>query len=62
MDVIRWELILPILIIELILIGLALFDWFRTKETNGPRWMWLLIILIINPFGPILYFLIGRKH
>ncbi|WNF38685.1 PLD nuclease N-terminal domain-containing protein [Bacillaceae bacterium IKA-2] len=55
-------LILPVAVIQLILVIVALIDWVRTEETNGPKWMWLLIILLVSLFGPILYFIIGRKN
>ncbi|MCF6137317.1 PLD nuclease N-terminal domain-containing protein [Pseudalkalibacillus berkeleyi] len=58
----RWDLILPIILIELVLIIVALVDLIRNKETNGPRWLWVILILFIQVFGPILYFLFGRKH
>ncbi|WP_077624343.1 PLDc N-terminal domain-containing protein [Sediminibacillus massiliensis] len=54
--------IAPLLIIELILVVVALVDWFKIEKTNGPKWMWLLIILFINLIGPILYFVVGRRQ
>ncbi|MGM7701379.1 PLD nuclease N-terminal domain-containing protein [Pseudalkalibacillus sp. Hm43] len=62
LQMIRWDLVIPIIIIQLILIVVALVDLIRHKETNGPRWMWVLIILLVNLFGPILYFIFGRKQ
>jgi hypothetical protein len=52
----------PILIIQLILIIVAIIDLVRIEKTNGPKWLWALIILFINIIGPILYFVIGRKR
>lgn len=52
----------PIIIIQLILLLVALIDVIRIKQTNGPKWMWVLIIICINIFGPILYFIFGRKE
>ncbi|WP_312472617.1 PLDc N-terminal domain-containing protein [Neobacillus sp.] len=54
-------IILPILIIQLILIIVAIIDLVRIEKTNGPKWLWVIIILFINIIGPILYFVIGRK-
>ncbi|OIJ15211.1 transcriptional regulator [Anaerobacillus arseniciselenatis] len=54
-------LLMPIAIIQIILAIVALIDLVRTEETYGPKWMWLLIILFISLFGPILYFTIGRR-
>ncbi|CAH2717485.1 Negative regulatory protein YxlE [Neobacillus rhizosphaerae] len=54
-------IIAPILIIQLILLIVAIFDLVRIEKTNGPKWLWVIIILFINIIGPILYFVIGRK-
>ncbi|MFP3490396.1 PLD nuclease N-terminal domain-containing protein [Staphylococcus sp. SIMBA_130] len=40
----------------------ALVSCIKQKETNGPKWMWILLILFVNLFGAILYFVIGRKN
>lgn len=55
-------LLAPLIIIQFILIIVALVDLFKTKETLGPKWLWLLIIVLITTIGPILYFIIGRKR
>ncbi|WP_226035348.1 PLD nuclease N-terminal domain-containing protein [Aquibacillus saliphilus] len=52
----------PIIIIEAILAIVALVAWFKTDETNGPKWMWLLLIIFIGVIGPILFFIIGRRQ
>lgn len=54
-------IVAPIIIINLILIVIAIVDLVRIEKTNGPKWMWVLIILFINLIGPILYFVIGRR-
>lgn len=59
---ISWNVILPILIISLALTVFALVDCIRTQQTNGPKWMWILIILLSNPLGPVFYFVIGRRQ
>lgn len=59
---INWALIAPLIVIELILKVIALIDWSKNKETNGPRWMWLLIILFINFLGSVFYFIFGRRQ
>lgn len=57
-----WQIIAPLILIQLILMTIALIDWFKTRQTNGPKWLWLLIILLVNTIGPILYFIFGRKE
>ncbi|HLS67165.1 MAG TPA: PLDc N-terminal domain-containing protein [Pseudogracilibacillus sp.] len=58
---INWLLLLPFIIIQIMLAISAIIDWVKVKSTNGPRIMWLFIILIVNIIGPILYFIFGRK-
>ena len=55
-------LLIPILIIQLVLIVVALRDLSGRAATNGPRWMWVIIIIFLNMLGPILYFLVGREE
>lgn len=58
---INWAIIMPIIIIQLILTIVAIIDLIRIEKTNGPKVLWVLIILFINLLGPILYFVIGRR-
>ena len=55
-------IIAPLLIIQLVLMITALVSLFRAETTNGPKWIWALIILFINTIGPIAYFIFGRSH
>ncbi|WP_419960553.1 PLDc N-terminal domain-containing protein [Psychrobacillus sp. BM2] len=61
-DSIPWMLILPLLIIQLLLVVVAVIDLVRVKNTNGPKWMWALIIIFINIIGPVIYFIVGRRN
>ncbi|HLR43377.1 MAG TPA: PLD nuclease N-terminal domain-containing protein [Pseudogracilibacillus sp.] len=58
---INWSLIAPLIIIQLILMVVALFDLRKQEETNGPKIVWLLVIILVNTIGPIIYFIFGRK-
>lgn len=62
MSSINWALVAPIIIIQVILMVIALIDLVRIEKTNGPKWMWALIIIIVNVLGPIAYFIIGRRN
>lgn len=59
---INWAVFAPIFIIQGILIIIALIDWIRIDETNGPKWLWLPIICLVGILGPVLYFVIGRRQ
>lgn len=52
---------LPIIIFNLLLIGVALYDWFQRKNRIAAPYAWLTAILLFQSLGPILYLVIGRK-
>ncbi len=58
---ISWGLIAPFLILQLILVVVALIDLSKQDNVNGPKWVWVLVILCINTIGPIIYFIFGRR-
>ncbi|CQR47258.1 Negative regulatory protein YxlE [Paraliobacillus sp. PM-2] len=57
-----FSLLAPLIALELILAIVAVIAWFKTEKTNGPRWLWLIIILLLQIIGPILFFVIGRRQ
>lgn len=54
-------LIIPVVLIELVLLITALVDLIRREQTHGPKWVWALVIVLVNFIGPIIYFVAGRK-
>jgi len=64
MDLLRQILpfLIPILLLQLALIIVALIDLARRERTRGPKWAWVLIIVLINFIGPIVYFILGREE
>ncbi|RCW62977.1 PLDc N-terminal domain-containing protein [Saliterribacillus persicus] len=59
---INFALLAPLLLIQLLLAIIGLVAWFKTEETNGPRMLWLVIILLVSYIGPILFFIFGRRQ
>lgn len=59
---IPWKVIAPILVLQFILMMVALVSCIREEKTNGPKWVWILIILFFNLLGSVLYFVIGRRN
>ena len=55
-------LLIPVIVIELGLMIAALVDLIRRPQTRGPKWAWVLVIVLINFLGPIIYFIAGRKE
>ena len=55
-------LLIPVVLIELGLMITALVDLVRREQTRGPKWVWALVIVLVNFIGPIIYFIAGRKE
>ncbi len=55
-------LIIPLVLLQLILIIVALVDLAKREKTRGPKWLWVVVIIIGELIGPILYFVIGREE
>ena len=55
-------LLIPVVLIELALLITALVDLIRREKTRGPKWVWVLVIVLFNFIGPIVYFVAGRKE
>jgi hypothetical protein len=59
----KWlPLLIPVLIIQFGLMVSAIIDLSKQEKTRGPKGVWILVILLINFIGPILYFVIGREE
>ncbi|WP_042346924.1 PLD nuclease N-terminal domain-containing protein [Bacillus massiliigorillae] len=56
------QILLPIAILQIILLVTALVSLIKQEHTNGPKWLWAIIIVFVNIIGPVLYFIIGRKE
>lgn len=54
-------LLAPLIVLQLVLMIAALVDLLRRERTRGPKWVWALIIVLVNMIGPIIYFLLGRE-
>ena len=51
-------------LIELVLDIIALVDLYRRPAQNvtlPSKWIWVIIIVLVNLLGAILYFAVGRK-
>jgi hypothetical protein len=55
-------LLIPIIIIQLGLQIYALVDLHRQEKVRGPKWAWVLIIILGEILGPVIYFFFGRKE
>jgi len=55
-------LIIPIALLELGLMIAALVDVIRREKTKGPKWVWIIVVVVFNLLGPIVYFIFGRDE
>jgi hypothetical protein len=55
-------LIAPLALIQFGLMAFAIYDLVKTDRIEEDRkWIWGVIIVVVNIIGPILYFLVGRR-
>lgn len=54
--------LIPVVILQLALVLVALVDLLKRERTRGPKWVWLLVILLVNMVGPIIYLVFGREE
>ncbi len=55
--------LVPLVVIELGLMVYALVDLARRDVVKGGRkWPWVLVIVVFNFIGPIVYLFIGREQ
>ncbi len=56
-------LLVPLLILQLILLGLALWDLTRPERRvrGDNKLVWGVVIVLVSMFGPLAYFLFGRE-
>jgi hypothetical protein len=56
-------LIIPLVAIQLGLLGFALYDLVkRNRVRGGNKLLWGVVIVLVNIIGPILYLTIGREE
>ncbi|EKD89182.1 MAG: hypothetical protein ACD_34C00162G0002 [uncultured bacterium] len=55
-------LLIPIALLEFGLLIAALVDVIRREKTKGPKWVWIIVVVVFNLFGPIVYFIFGRDE
>jgi hypothetical protein len=53
--------LIPILILQLGMMIFALLDLKRRQATKGPKWAWVLVILLFSIIGPSVYLIVGRE-
>ncbi len=55
--------IIPLVLLQLILMIVALVDLSKREKVRWiPKWGWVLIIVLGELLGPIIYFVVGREE
>ncbi|MBC1964288.1 PLDc_N domain-containing protein [Listeria welshimeri] len=62
MDRTQIALIIPVIILYLALLLTAIIDLARNWQTRKNPIIWLLVVIFINIFGPVIYLIFGRKE
>lgn len=62
LDKTQIALIIPVILLYLALLLTAIIDLTRNWNTRKNPIIWLIVIIVINIFGPIAYFIFGRKE
>lgn len=62
MDKTQIALLIPIIILYLALLLTAVIDLARNWEVRKNPLIWLFVIIFINIFGPVAYFIFGRNE
>lgn len=55
-------IISPIIIIQLSLALFCIIKIFKEGVANLNKWIWVLIVLFISLFGPVIFLTVGRRR
>jgi hypothetical protein len=56
-------LLIPVFLVEIGLLVWALVDVIkRERVRGGNKVVWILVIVLVNIIGPIIYFIFGREE
>lgn len=62
LDKTQIALIIPVILLYLALLLTAIIDLTKKWNERKNPVIWLVVIIVINIFGPIAYFIFGRKE
>ena len=55
-------LIIPLAVIQFGLMILALISLLKKSVTTQDKIIWIIVIICVNMFGPIIYFVAGARY
>ena len=56
-----WAALAPLVVFAVAFQVYCLVDVARSEVQSLPKWAWVLLILLVSPFGGIVYLIVGRK-
>lgn len=62
LDKTQIALIIPVILLYLALLLTAIIDLTKNWNTRKNPIIWLIVIIVINIFGPIAYFIFGPQR
>ncbi len=62
LDKTQIALIIPVILLYLALLLTAIIDLTKNWNERKNPVIWLVVIIVINIFGPIAYFIFGQKE
>lgn len=62
LDKTQIALIIPVILLYLALLLTAIINLTKNWNERKNPVIWLVVIIVINIFGPIAYFIFGRKE
>jgi len=56
--------LIPLAVLQLALMAIGLYDLTRPERRvkGDSKWVWGIVIVVVNLFGPLIYFLFGREE
>lgn len=52
--------IIPLVLLQLGLMVYCLIDLSKREQTRGPKWLWVILIVLGELVGPVVYLIVGR--
>jgi hypothetical protein len=56
--------LIPLAVLQVALMVIGLYDLTRPERRvkGDNKWIWGIVIVVVNLFGPLIYFLFGREE
>jgi len=54
-------LLIPLILLQLGLMVYCLVDLARRERVKGPKWLWVILIVLGELIGPVVYLIVGRE-